>query len=144
MIRPILIVIPLVCSIPGVSAQEPQTAANEKQVVRPALPPYQMRKQVLDENRLSPTSNGSQLFSNRCGACHLDGGMGTNLLTAQRVKLGELPEMGLLEKRNDLTVDYVKAIVRYGKMTMPRLSQVDVTNAELEKIARYLAKEGTK
>jgi hypothetical protein len=32
--------------------------------------------------------------------------------------------------------------VRYGKLAMPRLSRVEVTDAELEAIAKYLGKAG--
>ena len=35
---------------------------------------------------------------------------------------------------------YVVAVVRNGKMAMPRLSRVEVTDAELDAIAFYLAK----
>ena len=50
-------------------------------------------------DRLAGGKDGAALFSNLCGACHLAGGMGTNLLTKQRVMLGEAPERGLLENR---------------------------------------------
>jgi hypothetical protein len=68
--------------------------------------------------------------------------MGTNLLTKQRMAAGEPPENGLLANRKDLTASYVKSVVRNGKMAMPRLTQVDVTNAELDSIAAYLGKAG--
>jgi mono/diheme cytochrome c family protein len=66
--------------------------------------------------------------------------MGTNLLTKQRIAAGQPPETALLTNRTDLTADYVKAVVRNGKMAMPRLSRVEVTDAELDAIAAYLAK----
>ncbi len=93
-------------------------------------------------DRLTGTKDGAVLFSNRCGACHLAGGMGTNLLTKQRMAAGLPPESGLLANRTDLTVAYVKIVVRKGKLAMPPLSRVEVTDAELEAIARYLAKAG--
>jgi hypothetical protein len=52
----------------------------------------------------------------------------------------EPPEKGLLANRADLTADYVKSVVRGGKMAMPRLSKVEVTDAELDSIAHYLGK----
>ena len=48
--------------------------------------------------------------------------------------------MGLLANRDDLTADYVKSVVRMGKNAMPRQTRVDVTDAELDKIAAYLGK----
>jgi mono/diheme cytochrome c family protein len=105
-------------------------------------PPYQMREQLPVGDRTATGANGQILFSNRCGACHLIGGMGTNLLTKERLQLGEPPAMGMLTNRQDLTELYVKTVVRYGKLAMPRLTRVDVTDAELDAIAKYLGKAG--
>jgi mono/diheme cytochrome c family protein len=106
----------------------------------PPLPPYQMRAQLgAKENRLKPSSDGATLFSHHCGACHLDFGMGTNVITAQLVPAGKPPEQGLLANRDDLTADYVKAVVRGGKGAMPRQTRVDITDAELDKVADWLA-----
>jgi mono/diheme cytochrome c family protein len=106
----------------------------------PPLPPYQMRAQVSDADRLHPTSDGGALFSNHCGACHLAAGMGTNLLTARQVAAGNKQPVGLLAERTDLTADYVKLVVRNGKGAMPRQTKVDITDAELDKVAAYLGK----
>jgi cytochrome c5 len=107
----------------------------------PAIPPYQMRAELSGGNRLSG-GNGEALFSNRCGACHLAGGMGTNLVTKQMMMAKRPPSDGLLANRADLTVSYVTSVVRQGKNAMPRLSKVDVTDAELKAIATYLGKAG--
>jgi cytochrome c553 len=106
----------------------------------PPIPPYQMRAKLGDGNRLAATGDGEAIFSNRCGSCHLAGGMGTNLLTKQRMALGEPPENGLLANRKDLTADYVTQVVRHGKMAMPRISRVEVTDSELKAIAAFLEK----
>lgn len=106
----------------------------------PPLPPYQMRDKMPSGDRLASGHDGKALFTNRCGACHLPFGMGTNLLTKQRVALGEPPEKGLLMNRTDLTADYVKSVVRMGKMAMPRQTRVDITDAELDAVAAFLAK----
>jgi mono/diheme cytochrome c family protein len=105
----------------------------------PPLPPYQMRAEVADADRLSPTSDGATLFSHRCGACHLTFGMGTNLITARQAAAGQKP-VPLLADRTDLAADYVKAVARNGKGAMPRQTRIDVTDAELDKIAAYLGK----
>jgi mono/diheme cytochrome c family protein len=105
----------------------------------PPLPPYQMRAEVSDVDRLTPTSDGATLFSHRCGACHLTFGMGTNLITARQAAAGQKP-VPLLADRTDLAADYVKAVVRNGKGAMPRQTRVDVTDPELDKIAAYLGK----
>jgi mono/diheme cytochrome c family protein len=72
--------------------------------------------------------------------CHLVGGMGTNLLTKQRVAAGQPPETALLVNRTDLTPEYIKSVVRMGKGAMPHQTKVDVTDAELDSIAAYLGK----
>lgn len=106
----------------------------------PPPPPYQMRSEMPSGDRLSGGKDGADLFSNRCGSCHLAGGMGSNLLTKQRMAMGEPPENGLLANRKDLTPDYVKTVVRMGKNAMPAQTKVDITDAELEAVAAYLGK----
>jgi len=106
----------------------------------PPPPPYQMRAPLPEGDRLAPGRDAEALFSNRCGACHLAGGMGTNLLAKERMSMGASPESGLLVNRTDLTRSYVTAVVRHGKRAMPPLSRVEVTDAELAAIAKWLAK----
>jgi len=106
----------------------------------PPLPPYQVRAEAPTGDRLAKGGDGEKLYSNHCGYCHLAGGMGTNLLTKQRMAMGEPPENGLLTNRRDLTEDYITSVVRMGKVAMPRQTRVDITDAELEAVAAYLAK----
>lgn len=120
------------------AAEEPKNAEGSP----PGPPPYQIRAELPPGDRLVGGKDGAAVFSNRCGACHLPGGMGTNLLTKQRVMLGEPPENGLLTRRKDLTQSYVKMITRRGKLAMPALTRVEVTDAELDAIAAYLGKAG--
>jgi mono/diheme cytochrome c family protein len=108
----------------------------------PPPPPYQMRAPLPEGDRLVPGRDADALFSNRCGACHLAGGMGTNMLTKERMALGAPPESGLLVNRSDLTRSYITTVVRHGKRAMPSLSRVEVTDAELAAIARWLGKAG--
>jgi mono/diheme cytochrome c family protein len=106
----------------------------------PSFLQFQTRDQVPSGDRLASGRDGKALFSNHCGSCHLDGGMGTNLLTKQMLAAKRPPTDGMLANRLDLTSDYVKSVVRMGKMAMPRLSRVEVTDAELESISHYLGK----
>lgn len=106
----------------------------------PKMPVYQMRAEAPAGDRLAAGRDGAALFSNHCGACHLPGAMGTNLLMKQRLAAGAPPESALLVNRDDLTASYVKSVVRSGKMAMPPLSRVEVTDAELDSIATYLSK----
>ena len=105
----------------------------------PPPPPYQMRPEAASGNRLA-ASDGQRAYEVHCGYCHLTGGMGTNLLTKQRMMAGEPPENGLLTNRSDLTADYVRQVVRMGKNAMPQQTNVDITDAELDAVALYLGK----
>jgi len=110
---------------------------------KPHLPPfllYQTRGLPPAGDRLARGRDGARLFSNKCGACHLVGGMGTNLLTKKRVAAGLSAEGGLISTRTDIAPDYVKAVVRNGYIAMPRISRVEVTDPELDSIATYLGK----
>ncbi|MEI6641786.1 MAG: cytochrome c [Novosphingobium sp.] len=106
------------------------------------MPPYMLRPELPAGDRLKPGGDGKVLFEVHCGYCHLVGGMGTNLLTKQRMMMGETPDKGLLANRTDLTADYVKTVVRMGKGAMPAQTKVDVTEAELEAVSKYLGKAG--
>ncbi len=108
----------------------------------PPMPPYMLRPEAPPGDRLKPGGDGKTLFEVHCGYCHLLGGMGTNLLTKQRMMMGETPDKGLLANRTDLTADYVKSVVRMGKGAMPAQTRVDVTDAELQAVAKYLGKAG--
>ncbi len=106
----------------------------------PPIPPYQMRAELPSGDRLAAGRDGGELFSNRCGACHLEGGMGTNLVRKQQMMAGNGPEAGLIANRDDLSIAYVKTVVRQGKNAMPAQTRVDLTDAELDAVANYLAK----
>jgi mono/diheme cytochrome c family protein len=82
-----------------------------------------------------PPLDGKALFHNRCGMCHEAFGMGTGLL-ARRVD----PQVAELEKRTDLTADYVIQAARAGIGNMPAISRGEVSDAELAAIAAYLAR----
>ena len=54
--------------------------------------------------------------------------------------LSASPATALLANRDDLTSAYVHAVVRMGKGAMPPQTRVDITNAELDSVAAYLAR----
>lgn len=108
----------------------------------PPMPPYMLRTIAPEGDRLLPGRDGKSLFEAQCGYCHLLGGMGTNLLTKQQMIAGNPPQKGLLTNRDDLAADYVKTVVRMGKGAMPQQTKVDITDAELDAVARYLGKAG--
>lgn len=79
-----------------------------------------------------PALDGQALFHAKCGMCHGAGGMGTGLL-ARRVQPAEL------EKRSNLNAAYVFQYARRGFGNMPPITPGDVSDAELQAIAAYLA-----
>lgn len=76
---------------------------------------------------------GEKLYLEKCAMCHGPGGMGTGLL-ARRT------DQPLLEKRTDLTVDYVVQAARMGIGNMPAVPRGEVSDADLQLIAQHLAK----
>ncbi len=140
--KKLIVIIALALSACKPAAAPTQEAAKGPPGGPPPPPPYQMRAELPSGDRLAGGHSGETLFSNRCGSCHLAGGMGTNVLTKQRMMAGQPPETGMLANRIDLTVGYVKSVVRNGKVAMPRLSRTEVTDAELDSIATYLGKAG--
>lgn len=82
---------------------------------------------------------GYVLFQRDCQVCHGSGPAkpGTRALRAKYH--GKLP--ALLEQRTDLTADYVKYVVRHGVSVMPPFRKTEVSDADLDSIAAYLARK---
>jgi mono/diheme cytochrome c family protein len=83
---------------------------------------------------VATVARGKQAFEHRCGMCHRDGGTGTFILAR---RLGK--EQSLLEKRGDLQPVYVRHVVRWGLVNMPRIGRVELPDADLEAVIAYLA-----
>jgi cytochrome c5 len=75
------------------------------------------------------------LYVEKCGMCHRQMGMGTVIL-ARRMK----PAVAMLEARRDLSTDFIIQAARAGIGNMPRISRGEVSDAQLQVIARYLAR----
>lgn len=86
---------------------------------------------------LGSAIEGERLFGRECAFCHVGKSTGAMMLGR---RLGK--EKAELHKRADLDPDYVKAVVRNGLMNMPPLSRVELTDAELNAIAAWLARSG--
>jgi mono/diheme cytochrome c family protein len=88
-------------------------------------------------------ARGQEVFAHWCAPCHGDGRgddgapmlPGTHALTLKY--RGEKP--GLLTERTDLPAELIKAFVRSGVASMPPFRKTEVTDADLEAIAAYLA-----
>jgi cytochrome c5 len=83
----------------------------------------------------SSKSPEEALFVEKCSMCHRQMGMGTIIL-ARRMD----PAVAMLEARRDLPPEFVIQAARAGIGNMPRMSRGEVSDAQLQVIARYLAK----
>jgi mono/diheme cytochrome c family protein len=79
--------------------------------------------------------SGEALYAEKCGMCHRDSGMGTTLL-ARRYD----PELAVLENRRDLQSVFVETVVRNGFNNMFPISRGEVSDKQLQEIARYLSR----
>lgn len=86
---------------------------------------------------LRSSDPGERLFGRECAFCHVGKNTGTVMLQQRLAE--DTPAQ--LHERRDLTADYVEAVVRQGMVNMPPLSRVELSDAELELIASYLARE---
>jgi len=84
---------------------------------------------------------GKQVFGYSCAACHGQGEHEGRLLPGTfslHVKYGA-DKPAALEERDDLNPDFVKYIVRNGQDGMPPFRKTEVSDADLEALAAYLA-----
>jgi len=80
-------------------------------------------------------ARGQALYERHCGVCHREGQTGTVVLGR---RLGA--DRALLAARTDLTVPYVRQVVRAGLINMPRLTRVELPDADLDALAAWLAR----
>ena len=78
-------------------------------------------------------ARGKAVFTHRCSMCHREGGTGTFILTR---RLGAAKS--LLEQRTDLEPTYVRTVVRWGLVNMPRISRVEVPEQDMDALVAYL------
>jgi len=97
----------------------------------PAAGPAPMPEPVTLSDRPDATG-GEALYVVKCLMCHGANGMGQGLL-ARRV---DQPD---LELRGDLTADYVITAARQGIGNMPAIPRGEVSDADMQAIADYLA-----
>lgn len=77
---------------------------------------------------------GRAAFTHRCSMCHREGGTGTFILAR---RLGA--EQSLIEKRTNLAPEYIRYVVRWGLVNMPRISRVELPDPDLEAVVAYLS-----
>jgi mono/diheme cytochrome c family protein len=90
-------------------------------------------------------AHGKQVYDYWCLPCHGPGlGLpgfaelpGTQQL---RIKYRDSAISPLLEERTDLVPDFVKVIVRQGVSFMPQFRKTEISDADLDALAAYLAR----
>ena len=90
---------------------------------------------VSTPSRTTSPNTDEGLFQARCGYCHAAGGTGAMTL-GQRLGAAN----ALLDARGDLQSPYIQGVVRHGLRAMPVLSRVELTDAELRRIAGFLTR----
>lgn len=92
---------------------------------------------------MAAITRGKLKFDHTCAPCHGrgPGNDGRAMLPgtdALRIKYrGSVPPV--LEDRSDLTADMLKTFVRQGSWSMPPFRPTEITDAEIEDVAAYLA-----
>ena len=90
------------------------------------------------ETQGSPVERGAAVFNNWCSACHSRGPQNAPGTASLQAKYqGSVP--AALEDRRDLTPDLVKFFVRNGVAMMAPLRKTEVSDADLDALAAYLA-----
>jgi mono/diheme cytochrome c family protein len=79
---------------------------------------------------------GREVFDKHCVHCHGPGNEAAGTLQLARTR-GK--DMALLTERKDLGPEYIEYVVRHGLKSMPPFAPSDLTDAQLEALARYLA-----
>ena len=77
-------------------------------------------------------TGGEAVYVEHCAMCHGPNGMGTGLL-------GRRIQPALLEARDNLPAQYVIVAVRQGIGNMPAVPRGELSDADLQAIANYLA-----
>ncbi|HEX6998102.1 MAG TPA: cytochrome c [Gammaproteobacteria bacterium] len=81
--------------------------------------------------------DGKAVFDKWCEPCHGDGPGKPGTAALQALYNGQKP--ALLEERTDLTPEITKSFVRSGVSVMPFFRKTEISDAELEALAEYLA-----
>jgi mono/diheme cytochrome c family protein len=82
-------------------------------------------------------ARGKEVYDHWCTPCHAPGPGHPGTQSLEIKYRGEIP--AVLEERDDLTPEFVRTMVREGILMMAPFRKTEVTDAELDDIAAYLA-----
>jgi mono/diheme cytochrome c family protein len=81
---------------------------------------------------------GKKVFDKWCAACHAPDDQSPGTLALNAKYKGAIP--AALEDRQDLSPAMVKYFVRHGISVMPFFRKTEISDTELDTLARYLQK----
>lgn len=82
-------------------------------------------------------ASGLTLYEHYCISCH---GRGGGYPGTQNLAYRYGPEKAALADRSDLTPEYVRIMVRFGRGLMPGFRPSEISDEELKLLAEFLAK----
>lgn len=100
----------------------------------PAVPAMPSQIQAVTFG-LSSAVEAERLYGRECAYCHVGRNTGTVMLQ-KRLPQGTPAQLHL---RTNLPAAYVRLVVRNGLVNMPPLSRAELSDAELDLIAQWLA-----
>jgi len=81
-----------------------------------------------------PSHEPAAVFGRICASCHGPTGWGTRALARRMPR-----EQALLTNRRDLTPEVLHAVLRHGIGSMPSFTPTDISDAEIDALAAWLA-----
>jgi mono/diheme cytochrome c family protein len=85
----------------------------------------------------STAARGNEVFQYWCAPCHAPGARHPGTQALDALYKGAKP--GALEQRTDLLPELTRAFVRTGVSVMPPFRKTEISDADLEALAAYLA-----
>jgi len=82
---------------------------------------------------------GREVYQHWCSACHAAGDQGVPGTLALAAKYQGTSTPAALEQRRDLSLPVLRHFVRNGVSVMPFFRKTEISDAELEAMAAYLA-----
>lgn len=118
----------------------PQTALSHAHEITPLMQRYiEQNTEQYPQHLRGEHAAGKQTFNKWCTHCHAPGAMEHVGTIALRFKYqGEKPDA--LEERTDLHPEAVKVFVRNGIKSMPAFRRTEISDEELEAVAKYLGR----
>src|SRR5262245_3437666 len=84
-----------------------------------------------------PAARGNEVFQNWCAPCHAPGARHPGTQALESLYKGA--KSAALEQRTDLLPELTRAFVRTGVSVMPPFRKTEISDADLDALAAYLA-----